>query len=391
MKLLNYVLWLVAIILSFYLLIVGRELLIPFVLALFIWYLINVLSVVIGYFSFKGKHLPRSIAFALSILAIILILSTTVNLITNNITHVVNEAPTYQENLDSLIVRGFEFFKLHKLYRGKIPSFPTAAEGDTSRQLESGGMQLGIQEQIDLNVGFKVKKPALPRIDELIQKLNLTVILSRVAGVLTNFISSTGIIIIYLIFLFLEQGYFKRKLAALVPDPKRLAEIFTILERIAHDTRMYVGIKTLTSLLTAVFSYLILRLVGLDFAAFWAFLIFVLNFIPFIGSIIATVLPALLAIIQYDTFTQFFVVAGGVTAVQFTVANFIEPRLMGQSLNLSPLVILLSLALWGTLWGIAGMFLCVPLTVIAMIIFSHFPQTKPIAIILSKDGRIRKK
>ena len=152
---------------------------------------------------------------------------------------------------------------------------------------------------------------------------------------------------------------------------------------------MYVGIKTLVSLMTSLFSYLVMRLIGLDFAEFWAFLIFILNFIPFIGSIIATILPATLALIQFTTFTPFFIVAGGVTLVQFIVANLIEPRLMGHSLNLSPLVIFLSLALWGALWGIAGMFLCVPLTVIIVIVLSYFPQTRPIAIVLSKDGRMR--
>ena len=220
--------------------------------------------------------------------------------------------------------------------------------------------------------------------------MNFAIIIGKVAGVLTDFLSSAGIILIYLIFLFIEQGYFRKKLNALVPDIKRRSDINKILDKIGHDTRKYVGIKTLVSLMTALFSYVIMMLIGLDFAEFWAFMIFILNFIPFIGSIIATALPALLAIIQFSSFTPFFIVAGGVTGVQFIVANIVEPRLMGQSLNLSPLVIFLSLAMWGAMWGIAGMFLCVPLTVIIMIILSHFPQTKPIAIVLSKDGQIRK-
>ncbi|MBT3482207.1 MAG: AI-2E family transporter, partial [Opitutales bacterium] len=74
---------------------------------------------------------------------------------------------------------------------------------------------------------------------------------------------------------------------------------------------------------------------------------------------------------------------------QILVGNLLEPRLMGNSLNLSPLVILLSLGLWGSLWGVSGMFLCVPITVIAMIICSHFPQTRPIAVLLSGNGQIK--
>jgi len=79
----------------------------------------------------------------------------------------------------------------------------------------------------------------------------------------------------------------------------------------------------------------------------------------------------------------------GVGGVEAVVGNFLDPRLTGQSLNLSPLAIILSLALWGMLWGIAGMFLCVPITVVLMIILSHFDATRPFAILLSQKGKIR--
>ena len=390
MKLLNYVLWLVAIILSFYLLVIGKNLLIPLILALFLWYLINVLTVVFGHFSIGGKHLPSSLSFVLSLLAIILVLSTTVNLITNNITQVVNEASAYQDRLDSLIVKGYKLLQLHRLSPDDEGSLPTMNRDSLFGERDSlaAGHEAGLvfEESID---GTNLVQPRFPSIDELVRELKFAQIISKIAGVLTDFLSSAGIVTIYLIFLFIEQRYFKKKLAALVPDIKRRDEIFKILDQIGHDTRMYVGIKTLVSLMTSLFSYLVMRLIGLDFAEFWAFLIFILNFIPFIGSIIATILPATLALIQFTTFTPFFIVAGGVTLVQFIVANLIEPRLMGHSLNLSPLVIFLSLALWGALWGIAGMFLCVPLTVIIVIVLSYFPQTRPIAIVLSKDGRMR--
>ena len=391
MRLLNYVLWLTAIILSFYLLIVGKNLLIPLILALFIWYLINVLTVVFGHLSLRGKHLPRGIAFAFSILAILAILSSTVNLITNNITQVVTEASTYQENLDSLIVRGIKLFRLDKLTIWEVEELSTRIHDTTLVELQNVSDEKDSGQLIDSDVARpEITKPTFPSINKLFAELNFALIISKVAGVLTDFLNSAGIILVYLIFLFIEQGYFRKKLNALVPDLKRRSDINKILDKIGHDTRKYVGIKTLVSLMTALFSYVIMMLIGLDFAEFWAFMIFILNFIPFIGSIIATILPALLAIIQFGTFTPFFIVAGGVTAVQFIVANIVEPRLMGQSLNLSPLVIFLSLALWGAMWGIAGMFLCVPLTVICMIILSHFPQTRPIAIVLSKDGQIRK-
>jgi predicted PurR-regulated permease PerM len=132
----------------------------------------------------------------------------------------------------------------------------------------------------------------------------------------------------------------------------------------------------------------VLSLVGVDFASFWAVLIFLLNFIPTIGSIIATLFPSLLTLIQFDTMGPFVVTISVLTSLQFCIGSLLEPRLMGQRLNLSPIVILLSLGLWGSLWGIPGMFLCVPITVIIMIICSYFPASRPIAILLSGNGQI---
>jgi len=138
-----------------------------------------------------------------------------------------------------------------------------------------------------------------------------------------------------------------------------------------------------------VLSYIFMKVVGVDFAEFWAVLIFLLNFIPTIGSIVATIFPSLITLVQFESYTPFFVVLGGVTAIQVCVGNILEPRLMGNSLNLSPLVILLNLSLWGLIWGIPGMFLCVPFLVISAIVFSHVPQTRSIAILLSRDGQIK--
>ena len=344
MKVQKFFFWIATIILIFFLLDKGQNLLIPFILAFLIWYVINALSVVYEFPSYKGYHLPRSIALTLSIFTILIILSSILNLISNNIAQVVEAAPEYQQNLDRLISQGFEL--------------------------------------------FKVEEP--PTITQLFSSINFASIISKVAGTLTGFMGSAGLTTVYLIFLFIEQGFFMKKLFALLPDAHRRQEVAKILNRIIHDTNKYVGIKTFVSLLTAMFSYLIMRLVGLDFAEFWALLIFILNFIPNIGSLIATLLPALLSLIQFDTYKMFLLVLGGIFVVQFTVANILEPRLMGQSFNLSPLFILLSLALWGAVWGIAGMFLCVPIMVIGMIILSHFPKTEPIAIVLSRDGKIRK-
>jgi predicted PurR-regulated permease PerM len=155
------------------------------------------------------------------------------------------------------------------------------------------------------------------------------------------------------------------------------------------DTQTYLGIKTLLSIITATASWVIMKWVGLDFAEFWALLIFFLNFIPNIGAIVATAFPMLLALIQFDNWFPFAVITTGIVSIQFVVGNLIEPRFLSKSLNLSPLVILIALALWGAIWGVLGMFLSVPITVMMMIVFAHFEKTRPIAILLSKDGCIQ--
>ena len=128
--------------------------------------------------------------------------------------------------------------------------------------------------------------------------------------------------------------------------------------------------------------------VGVDFAAFWALVIFLLNYIPIIGALLGVTFPSLLALVQFESVGPFLVTSLALGAAQFVVSNLIEPRLMGRKLNLSPLVIILSLAFWGMLWGVVGMILCVPIMVILMIICGHFAPTRPIAIMLSSDGEI---
>ncbi len=96
----------------------------------------------------------------------------------------------------------------------------------------------------------------------------------------------------------------------------------------------------------------------------------------------------MLTLIQFETFTPFLIVGIGLISAQFIVGNVIEPKLMGKTLNLSPLVVLLSLALWGGLWGIPGMFLCVPIMVIFLIVLSHFSATRPLAVLLSERGEL---
>ena len=161
-----------------------------------------------------------------------------------------------------------------------------------------------------------------------------------------------------------------------------------MLHQIDRDIRRYVRIKTTLATLTSALAYAVMAWVGVDFAGFWAVMVFFFYYIPTIGSILAIVAPALLTLVQFDHLTPFLIVLLVIGTIQIVMANVIEPAIMGRSLNLSPLVVIVSLMVWGTIWGVVGMFLCMPIMVVLMIVFAHFETTRPVAVLLSADGRI---
>lgn len=342
MKVQKIAMGMVIVFLTFFLLYIGQSLLLPLVIAGAVAYLISILAHAISALHFRGMALPRPVSMVLAIAVIVLSLTYLVQLITINIQSVVRVAPDYQHNLEKLI---YQWYSL-----------------------------MGAEE--------------VPNIREILRRLDFGAYLQSFGATVRSLVSNTGVIVVYLIFLLLEQRTFPDKIRAIVRDPQRQADTFEIIDKIRGDIRTYVGIKVLTSAATGLLSYLVLKFVGVDFASFWAVLIFLLNFIPTIGSIIATAFPSILTLVQFDTLGPFFVTISVLTVVQFCIGSLLEPKLMGNRLNLSPIVILLSLGLWGSIWGILGMFLCVPITVIIMIVCSYFPASRPVAILLSGNGRV---
>lgn len=342
----------------FTLLILGKDLLIPFIIAVLIWYLINALSHWLSRFRFGRYRLPYWAATVVSGLIIALVILSVGGLIAQNGREMVGELPKYEKNVESII--------------GKIGgSFPGL--GDTLQNI--------------------VAAESFEKFRENLRPLTGNINLSNVVGAIVNTLSSIAgnafLIVIYVIFLFFEQAVFPKKVRALFPQEERHRRYRIITEHINQAIRAYFKVKITVSLITAFASYLLMVFVGLDFAVFWAFLIFLLNFIPNIGSLIATIFPALLSLVQFEnSFAPFLVILIGVGAIQVIVGNFLEPRMMGSSLNISSLAVILALSLWGAIWGIAGMILCVPITVILMIILAQFPSTRPFAILLSEKGEL---
>lgn len=220
------------------------------------------------------------------------------------------------------------------------------------------------------------------------QDIDFGAYVRTMAGQAGNLLVSVVLVILYVGFLFAERPWFNSKIARLFPDPARKANVDGILASITRSIHHYLLVKTAVSAVTGMAIYLLLSLLGVDFAETLALLSFVLNFIPNIGSIAATILPTLIALAQFESWYMVLVVLMSVGFIQFLIGNIIDPMLMGRALHLSSFAIILSLTFWGAIWGIIGMFLAVPIMVMVMIVCSHVPALRPVAILLSRDGRL---
>ena len=234
-----------------YVLVTGSDLLIPLAIAVMIWYLINALSR-----TFAARlRVPGWLALSLAITTLIVVLGLIVEMISGNIAAVREAAPTYQENIEKLF----------------------------AQVVQIGGLK------------------EMPTIGHVVDQVDIRALIGGVASATAKVAGNAGLILIYVIFLLAEQRTFGRKMEALFPDSARQKEVQEILSDIRDRTQKYVSVKTLLSLLTAIVSYTILAIVGVDLAVFWAFLIFLLAYIPTIGSLLGVVFPALLAIIQFGS------------------------------------------------------------------------------------------
>ncbi|MDP3494179.1 MAG: AI-2E family transporter [Hyphomonadaceae bacterium] len=214
------------------------------------------------------------------------------------------------------------------------------------------------------------------------------------ANSVSGLIGDMVIIMIYVAFLFVTANTFTRKFDRIFARPEDRERARLIGADVRRTMEQYLWVQTSLSTINTSLTYVTLLSLGLHNALFWAFVIFVLNYIPTIGSIVAGILPALFAFVQDDwpaympqdelwcAAAVFF----GVSIWQFLIGNFLGPRMTSNSLNLSALVVLLSLAVWGALWGLPGMFLSAPLTVLVMIVLAQIPGARWIAVLMSADG-----
>lgn len=323
----------------------GKNLILPFVVSLIFWFLIKEIRGVLNKVKFIDKNIPNAILNVVGFAAIFAIIGGIAKILTVNIQQLSEELPVYQSNI------------------AKITE--------------------------SINTTFNIDVVSTVR--EFLGEYEYTQLLSGLFNSITEVFGDAFLIIIYTLFLLLEEPYFSRKINAIYAEKDDQDDVNGVLRELDKSIGRYLSLKTLISILTGFLSYFALLFIGIDAPLFWAFLIFLMNYIPTVGSLIATIFPAMFAMLQFGELMPGVWVLVVVGAIQLVVGNYIDPKLTGSSLNVSPLVVLIGLAFWGAIWGIIGMILSVPISVMMIIIFSQFPSTRGIAVLLTKDGSILNK
>lgn len=231
---------------------------------------------------------------------------------------------------------------------------------------------------------FGVRAPRT--MSQIVEQLDPTPYLGGVAQGLQGFFSSAVLVLIYLGFLLASRHAFERKAVKLFRGRDERQEALHVFVHIRDSVEKYLWIQSVAGAAIALFSGVLMIAIHLENVFFWAFLIFILNFIPIVGAAVAIILPSLFALVQFDGYAPALILLGGLFAIVFLVGNVVLPRLQGDSLNVDPLVVLMSLGFWGTIWGFPGMFLSTPLTVLSMVILAQFEGSRWIAVLLSADG-----
>jgi predicted PurR-regulated permease PerM len=324
---------------------IGRDVFVPVMFSVFVVYVILGLARLIARIPLLGPALPPFVVSILSILIIAFGLFMVVYTILANKDSVIAQAPRYQESLLSAVQQIAVF--LH------IESEPTWT---TLRR-------------------------------DLLAQVSLQRLVGSALSSVSSVFASVVIVALYACFLLVERSHLDAKISNIARSPQHAQRIKQVIADINSRVGAYLALKTFLGVLLGVLSYAVMRLTGLEFATFWAVMIVLLNFVPYIGSFLSVLLPGAMAMAQFGDASHVLPILLWLTVIQFVIGNFIDPYVMGNSLNLSPFAILVSLAVWVALWGVPGAFLAVPITAMLTIIFSEFPGTRPFAVLLSRDGR----
>jgi AI-2 transport protein TqsA len=294
-----------------------------------------------------------------------------------------------------------------RLFRRYIPAAPGWAGMAAAISLIGIAFVLSVFILVDGIKGFKDELPLIhgrinviiaevagglnlkvaPTADDLMTHLDPQKYVGSVATGVQGVASSAFFVLIYVGFLLASRGAVAAKISALFPTATDRVEAEHIFERIRTGVESYVWVQTVLGLLIAILAWGVMAAIGLHNAPFWAFVIFVTGYIPIVGGAIAIIAPPLFALVEFTTYWQAIALFAALEVILFVVGNVLLPRMQAKSMNIDPIVVLLSLAFWGALWGVSGAFLSTPLTVAVMAVLAEFKGGRWMAVLLSGDGK----
>jgi AI-2 transport protein TqsA len=256
------------------------------------------------------------------------------------------------------------------------------------------GDQIGIiAPKIDAllaELAAQFQAPA-PQVGDLFQVVTSAASLTHVFGAARGFISESVLVVIYLGFLLASRQAFGRKLQRMFDGPIAREHAHRVFTRVRTASEQYFGLQTFKAVLVALTAFGIMRLIGLSDPLFLALMLFLAGYVPIVGGIAAAVLPSLIAFGEFEGPFKPLLLFGLLSVTIFGIENILLPKLQGDRLNLDPVFILLSLAFWGALLGVAGALLSTPLTVVVMAVAAEFEGARWLAVLLSKDGEVTRR
>lgn len=340
LRLINISLGIIVFFIAVWVLVIGQSIIIPFLIALFISFIMDPLVNLLNRW-----RVPHGLSVFLTIILAFSILYLLGLLVYSNVQSFVRQFPVYEIRL-----------------KESLGNIGTGFESLFGRPLD-----IKIWENfdfLDTMQGYSIAKGVLSSV-----------------GTFVSFFAKLLIVIILLAYLLTGKRNINKKIYVAFPEGQAYY-IVTIIESIISSVQRYLGTKTIISFITGILSIIVFYAFGLDFAIFWGFLIFLFNFIPNIGSIIASLLPVLFSLLQFGSFSTAFWMLLILSLIQLGMGNIVEPRMMGYSLNLSPMIVILNLVFWGYIWGVAGMFLSVPILATLTIVFEKIESLRFISVFL---------
>jgi AI-2 transport protein TqsA len=336
-----------------------------------------VLAVLIGWVLFIARDVLIPVAFGIIVVYIISGLTR----LLGRIRWIGPRLPAPVRTTVSLAVIGAALWGMGLLVIDSIGQFTdNAAQFERAARtgLQQGATWLGIETEPSWN---QVRQ-------FIVDRIGLTRLIGSTAAYVLSVIGLLTVVALYAAFLLLEQRSFDAKIDRLSRQPGRAAKLRAVIGAINDRVGNYLALKTLLSVVLGFATWAVMAWLGIGFAGLSGLLAGLTNYIPYVGSIAGVAIPVLLALLQGVDGNSLFWVALLLGALQFLNGNALDPYLMGNSLNLSPFVILFSLAAWAALWGLAGALLAVPFAAIMVIVFAQFDGTRPLAVLLSRDGRV---